>query len=121
MPNQTNQRWVRHSINYRPWMDHVQVGDILRAGRSLRVVRAVGHYQDGPKKGLLRSVTFTIRHCSWTGRCTTVLTYTDLFHRGFKPTGKRLKLSSKIDQLIARDAGDKHERNLACCDVKGVP
>lgn len=116
-----NNTHARFSKNYAPWMSHLQIGDVLRAGRrSLRVVRHLSRYKSGPKKGLLRSVTLTIKHCSWTGRCTTTLTYTDLWQRGFRPTGARRRLRSKLDRLIADDAGNKHTRHLDCCDVRGI-
>lgn len=64
-------------------MRDVQVGDVLECnrGRTQRVVRAVSRFNNGD----LNCVVFTIMHCSWTGACTTTLTYTDLNYRGFRP------------------------------------
>lgn len=104
-------------------MRDVQVGDVLECnrGRTQRVVRAVSRFNNGD----LNCVVFTIMHCSWTGACTTTLTYTDLNYRGFRPTGVRRRLRRRIDKQIAHDANwmtsHKDRRLLTCCDVSGVP
>lgn len=114
-------RWYkrRRSYNVKPqprWMRKVRVGDVLRTRTSMRVVRAVTFYACGA----LANVTFTIRHCSWTGRCETTVNYTDLLHRGFYPAGHRVKLNKKIDREIAAEIMDGDRRKLDCCDVKAV-
>jgi hypothetical protein len=48
-----------------PWMNTLQVGDVISNGGRWRVVREVARYGNGD----LRSVTLVIRSCSWTGRC----------------------------------------------------
>ena len=98
-------------------MPSVRVGDVLRAGTgTLRVVRHVSFYKDGD----LRSVTFSIRHCSWTHRPTTTMNYTDLRIMGYEPTGVRVALRSKMDRELSADIADHNRRKLHCCDVRGV-
>lgn len=101
------------------WMRELKVGDVLetRNGKSQRTVRAIAFYACGA----LKDVTFTIRHCSWTHRCETVLTYTDLISRGFTPTGHRRKLNTAFDRKIARCIVDIDDRSLDCCDVRSSP
>lgn len=106
-----------------PWMREIRVGDVLECngGRTQRVVRNVSFHANGD----LSCVTFTIAHCSWTGACYTVLNYTDLRYRGFRPTGVRLGLGSALDRQIAHDAAlscaQQKRRVLTCCDVRGIP
>lgn len=102
------------------WLDKIQEGDILlEQGRSERVVRNA-HYG---KNGKLYSVTFTIKHCSWTGRCYTVLIRADLKTRRFAPTGKKYKAKTELDTKIKEEVNNSYnppEIKLHCCDVKGV-
>lgn len=99
------------------WFRRVQVGSVIaeRSGR-WRVVRAVHR---GPS-GKLWGVSLVIRRCSWTHRCYTVLTHTDLKYRGFRlirvpPRTLRTELDRKIQACLgARD------KALTCCDVEGV-
>lgn len=101
---------------YEPWMDHVRVGDVLVRGRdNYRVVRNVSHHKDGR----LRCVTFSIKHCSWTGRCYTVVNYNDLNYAGYRPTGRRVRLRTKLDKRIALNI-TRSVKDLGCCDVRGV-
>ena len=102
-----------------PWMRSVKVGDVLtnRNGRSQRIVRAVSFYTCGA----LSCVTFTIRHCSWTHRCYTVLTYVDILGRGMLPSKHNVKLKSRLDRKIAKDLLDHRIQKLDCCDVQGIP
>ncbi len=98
------------------WIGRIKRGDILAEGSSLRVVREVRHGENGRV-----SVTFTIKHCSWTTRCYTVLTHSDLKTRGFRPTGKRVRLTGKLDAEIERNFGVHiRETTLHCCDVEGI-
>lgn len=94
------------------WIKDISVGDILMEGDTPRVVRSVSHTGR-------TSVTFTIRHCSWTTRCYTVLNESDLRTRRFRPTGKRKRLDAPIDRAI-REAIDKREIKMHCCDVDGI-
>lgn len=104
-----------------PWMRRVRVGDVLKdAVGNLRVVREARHYG-----GRLYGVTFTIAHCSWTGRCYTILNATDLRQRGFRPVGVRRRLNTKLDRQIAdaiarNDLAHRNGRALRCCDVEGI-
>lgn len=103
-----------------PWMKDVVVGSVLAEGSGAwRVVREVCRYADGD----LRSVTFTIRRCSWTGRCYTILGYTDLRMRGFrmvrvKPRALRTKLDRTIRRAIHQPCYEPYAAR--CCDVEGV-
>ncbi len=105
-----------------PWMRDVVVGSVLKdRNGTMRVVRKVTRYRDA-----LQYVTFTIRSCSWTGRCYTVLTATDLRLRGFTlvrvaPRTLETALDRKIDAAIHQfGGGDRSKYILRCCDVEGV-
>lgn len=104
-----------------PWMKHVKVGSVLRGPNGIfRIVREVTRYQDGD----LRSVTVTIRSCSWTHRCYTILNYTDLRILGYRLLRvKPRKLTSDFDRKIAvsiHQPAWERPYVLDCCDVKGV-
>jgi hypothetical protein len=104
-----------------PWMKRVVVGSVLQeASGAMRVVRNLTR---GPA-GDLKFVTFTIRHCSWTGRCYTVVTVSDLKTRGFRlvrvrPRALRTRLDAKVRQSILGNESPGHY-TLTCCDVEGV-
>lgn len=101
------------------WPYRVIKGDILKdACGNLRVVRKASY----GKSGLTTYVYLSIKHCSWTGRCYTCLCYSDLKIRGFRPIGRRKKLTSRMDKRIARDLEYKNrfDQKTDCCDVKGV-
>lgn len=113
----------RQSERYRrfAWIKTLQVGDVLRAPSGvLRIVRSVQH--SGPSLGKT-SVCFLIRHCSWTGRCYTVLTGCDLATIGYVKTGARAKLNHGFDRAVEHDMGGIHWRDakLTCCAVRGIP
>jgi hypothetical protein len=104
-------------------MRQLRVGDVIASpGGSWRVVRVVHRSPNGNLWG----VTLTIKHCSWTGRCYTVLCANDLRQRGFyRVPVKRRRLRSafdqKIRQAIERNEHPKHGRySVTCCDVEGV-
>lgn len=74
------------------------------------------------KKGKL-NVTFSILRCSWTGRCYTVYTRTDL--KKWAPTGMNYPLRTKLDKQIAKALEDGPAKmgkkyTLSCCDVRGI-
>lgn len=104
-----------------PWMRHVVVGSVLRSrSGALRVVRAVGRYQNGD----LRSVSCTIRHCSWTHRCYTVINYTDLRILGYRLVRvPPRRLRSKMDRQIQTEMHQPSwaKVRLTCCDVERIP
>lgn len=106
-------------IDSRPdWVKRIRVGDVLRARSGLlRVVREVHH------EGTKTVVTFAIKRCSWTGRCYTVYFHNDLKSMGFRPTGKRMRLSREIDRAIREEIVEHYipeKIKLHCCDVKGI-
>jgi hypothetical protein len=104
-----------------PWMKDVAIGSVLAEGSGTwRIVREFSRYSNGD----LRAVTFTIRHCSWTGRCYTVCGYVDLIYRGFrmvrvKPRALRTKLDRRIRKAITGNESKPHY-SMKCCDVEGV-
>ncbi len=109
------------------WLDEIQPGDVLLERgdiNKLRVVRAVCRYPKGDRygrDGFVRSVTFTIKHCSWVERCYTVLGRPDLKSRKFTPSGARKQAMTTLDKMIALDiTKDSNEKRLDCCDVKGI-
>jgi hypothetical protein len=103
------------------WMARVVVGSVLANGNSpWRVVRRVSRKANGDLWG----VYFAIRHCSWTGRCYTVVTASDLKVRGFRLMPVRAReFRSEIDIRIQRAINSNECRghySVTCCDVKGV-
>lgn len=109
------------------WMATLQVGDVLTNGSAYRVVRRITRWRKEGRRtfwdeGPLRSVTFTIKHCSWTGRCYTLLTPYDLIGRGFRPAGARVKLNKPIDAEVLREITQSYTAPilLKCCDVRAV-
>lgn len=99
------------------WPYTVSPGDVLE-GKSgaLRVVRKVTN----GASGFTTYVTFAIMRCSWTRRPYTVMNYIDLKAHGFRPTGIRVKLTTKMDKELTKDILDKNRRKLYCWDVVGV-
>lgn len=108
------------------WMATLRVGDVLTNGRSYRVVREVSRWHRVNRRtvageGPLKCVAFTIKHCSWTGRCYTILCASDLLQRGFRPAGVRVKLDKPWDAAILHEITKCAEpASLRCCDVRGV-
>lgn len=98
------------------WIKDLRVGDVVRTPSGLlRIVRAVHH-------GATRSsFTFVIKRCSWTNRCYTVYTSTDLKTQGWQPTGKRMRLRSHLDYEIEQNFGlSTRDTTLTCCNVEGI-
>lgn len=108
------------------WMARLRIGDVLKsANGSYRVVREINRHPASSRvcAGWLRSVTFSIKHCSWTGKCYTVLTATDLKQRGFAPVGARVKLTKPIDTAVLaciRGNDGANGKSLRCCDVRDI-
>lgn len=100
-----------------PWMLKVKVGDVLRSGRgTLRVVRSVCRFSNGD----LASVSFAIKHCSWTKRCLTAMSYHDLNYNGYTRTGINWKMKGPLDPEINAHAENHNLRKLTCCAVRGI-
>lgn len=101
------------------WLEQIKIGDILlENGKSERIVRAV-HMK---KSGMLYGVSFVIQRCSWTGRCHTTVSRSDLKTRKFANPGKSKSEADLVDKLIAHDLlyWQKDKQRLDCCDVKGI-
>ncbi len=107
------------------WRDSLEVGDVITNGGSWRIVRKVSRWSNHwSKETRVRSITLAIRHCSWTHRCYTVVTRSDLKQRGFKKVAARVQLKSsgidaKIKAAIHQDSWEP--KLLTCCDVEGLP
>ena len=103
------------------WRAKIRVGDVLEApSGDLRVVREVTRWKRRGRTTTI--VTFAIRRCSWTRRCYTVVNQSDLATRGFRPTGKRVRLSKPIDRAISRAIDEpRPDRSIGCRAVQGVP
>lgn len=102
----------------RVWMRTVQVGDVLESPSGThRVVRGVHRYANGD----LRSLTFAIRHCSWTGRPVTSYGYTDLRRGGWRPTGVRLTLDTEMDAWMQAETLCRGRPQVSCCEAKDLP
>lgn len=99
------------------WMRSVKVGDVLvNANGTYRVVRSASFFPNGN----LSTVTFVIKHCSWTGRPYTVMNFTALRQQGYRPAHARSKMNGPLDPQIARVVVDHRDRSLTCCAVKGI-
>ena len=115
------------------WIKALRNGDVVKTPNgTLRVCRDVRH--SGPSLGKT-NVTFTILHCSWTGRCYTSMTGNDLKQFGYKPTKARVRLNRKFDKALDYEIRGRVEIclgkpmycpplpqyvKLHCCDVKGI-
>lgn len=101
-------------------MHTLKVGHVIaRKDGPYRIVRAVTRYWNGE----LRCVTLTIKHCSWTHRCYTILNSTDLRIMGYRRVPvKARRLHKRIDkQIVAAMHQPAWEPFvLKCCDVEGV-
>jgi hypothetical protein len=96
-----------------------KVGDVYRApsGR-LRIVRAV-HPSREPNR---TRVFFAIAHCSWTHRCYTLYTLSELKTLGYTLTRAHYDVKDKFQKLFVEDVNNHElERNFHCCDVVGIP
>lgn len=109
------------------WIDKIQPGDVLLERGDVdkpRVVRAVCRFKKGDRygrDGLVRSVTFTTKRCSWVKRCYTILGRADLKTRKFAPSGARKQAMTTLDKMIALDITKwSHEKRLDCCNVRGI-
>ena len=100
------------------WLETLKVGDVIYHGGDKlkpRVIRSLSK-----KNGKLTSVTFTIKRCSWTHRCTTTYNRHDLTYLGFTKSRKKIPLKTKLDKKIQKEIDDHRLRQLDCCDVKGI-
>jgi hypothetical protein len=101
-----------------PWMIFAQEGDILRTpSGDYRVIRKISRYEDGD----LRSASFAIRRCSWTGRAYTVYNFTDLLKWEYAMA--REPGTSRLDKKLYEETHCKvvAPPKITCCDVVGVP
>jgi hypothetical protein len=103
----------------------ITVGSVLKSPNGdLRPVRYLSAWPGTTKTKLspLRGthVAFSIRRCSWTGRCYTVYNLGELRGMGYTITGKTVRLDKPIDRKIAKDIGKLYPV-LSCCAVKGLP
>ncbi len=104
------------------WMRTLKVGDVIaRPTGPWRIVRSLLRRPDGT----LHSVNVTINHCSWTGRCYTVLTRAELFNMNYRKLRvKTRRLDTEFDKKIAKAiTGDERPGHytVTCCDVRGIP
>lgn len=96
------------------WPD-IKTGEIVRAKSGLlRVVRRVNDC------GGKIYVFFTIKHCSWTGRCYTLYSTNELHHMGYRRIYRLFKLGDELDIEIEAEFNDRDRRKLTCCDVEGL-
>jgi hypothetical protein len=104
------------------WMKTLNLGDVIaRPNGPWRIVRALSRRPDGT----LHSLTVTINHCSWTGRCYTILMRSDLFTYSYRKVRvKTRRLDTDFDKKIATAImGDERPGHytVTCCDVEGIP
>ncbi len=109
----------------RDWTNRLQPGDVVRfRSGALRVVRAVRH-PERPTSSYgeiyRSSITFAIKRCSWTHRCYTVYTSSDLRTLGCSMTRAKVSLRKKIDRLIMAELElNPLKPTLTCCDVESA-
>lgn len=95
------------------WRDKLKVGDIvLSPNGTERIVRKVKYFNN-----LLGWVSFVILHCSWTGRCYTCYSRSDL--KRYSPTKHSIALITPLDKEIA-EAIQADKVTVTCCDVEGL-
>lgn len=95
-------------------IDRLQVGDVIKSpSGAFRVVRLV----DRPTERRI-FVGLTIRKCSWTRRCYTLLCRYDL--RAYTKLPFRVKLDSELDSMVLRELDSSTAPLIDCCDIKGV-
>lgn len=106
------------------WRDRIKVGDVLYEGgdpRRPRMVREVSYFSKKRSgEWILGSVSFTILHRSWTGRCCTTINRYDLKQRKFAPAGVTIKTCNEFCQEIGRNIYMRNHRTLTPEDVKGI-
>lgn len=105
-----------------PWMRTLKVGHVITNGGPYRVVRDLSRYNNGD----LSYVYLSIRRCSWTHRCYTLLSYTDLRMFGYrrvrvKPRRLNQPIDRKINEAMRQPGCHRGALVLTCCDVEGLP
>lgn len=111
-----------NKIQLPDWAYRIQRGDIIRKGNSFRIVRKVSPtWIDKEKTKLANStaVYLSIRRCSWTNACYTLIYLRDIVKLDYQPTGMRAKLATEIDSQVDECINDV-SRGLSCCDVEGI-
>jgi hypothetical protein len=106
-------------ISPNDWTATIEVGDVLISGSGvMRIVRSVtrSYSRYGPRT----SVSFVIRHPSWTGRPYTVMTSTDLRTLGYRKTKAKAKLGTEFDVKLAACL-ESRECAYKARDVVGIP
>ncbi len=109
---------------FQPWMRNVRAGDVLATpDGDLRVVRYARVWRNKYSGQEHLTLYLAIRRCSWTHRAYTVIGTQDIAYRRYRPTGKRVRLTSPVDKKLAHDIAyeNRFKPCLDCCDVKGVP
>jgi len=102
------------------WLRSLKAGDVLESNiGSLRIVRKVSVCRERRGYGRI-SVSFVIKHCSWTHRCYTTMTDSDLITFGYRPIGVHIELDTEFDEKVLQEIGNHGRPNLDCCDVKGI-
>jgi hypothetical protein len=103
-------------------IDRIVVGDVLQTpSGDYRVVRHIG---TGPLRGDYPNQPyyfgFAIRRCSWTHRADTIKLRSEIAN--WTRVGVRIKLDSKLDELLRDDLDDsRNNPQLTCCDVRSMP
>ena len=100
------------------WMAYVKAGDVLQTpSGDLRMVRKTKRYEDGE----LRSATFAIRRCSWTGRAYTVKGYAEMHDWTFLLAHELP--DDRLTKKLARNLrySKRFSQNMTCCDARGMP
>ncbi len=102
------------------WMARVRVGSVLAQPHGEgRIVRKVSRNPNGN----LAFVWFVIKHRSWTNRCYTVVTYSDLIQRGFRLVMHlKTNINPKLDMKIANAINQPcwKPKALTADDVVGI-
>lgn len=101
--------------------------DVIRLNGTLRVVRTVkwrnerkrGRRRDARPRGIF---TFVILHCSWTGRCYTCYTSSDLAQKPIELIARNFRSkNAALEQQILHNIHHALDHpTLSCCDVHGI-
>lgn len=92
-------------------------GDVLRSpAGTLRVIRSINPRRSAGSA----TVTFVIRHCSWTHRPITIYCVRELEQMGYIKAGVRVHLDRELDKRIAAEVRNSGKPELHCCDVRGI-
>ncbi len=110
-------------------IDSLQVGDLIRRNGTLRLVRHVTRLHEGSGRlnrrdgkrypGRVKSVTFAIRRCSWTGRPVTVIGRVDLYYGTLEIVRRNFPLARSFEEAVLQDEVSLKGPRVLSCEIAG--